>query len=131
MDNPSRLKQKDVKSTRFKLLEQQGRLCAICHFECTDEQAVLDHYHKGGHVRAVLHRGCNALFGRVENNAPRHGLRGEQLIQFLLGAAQYLKDHEVNQTGLLHPTHRTPEEKAARAKKRAKKKRLLAKQQVT
>ena len=101
--------------------------CAVCGFECTEEQAVLDHNHKGGHVRATLHRGCNALLGRIENNAPRHGLRDEQLISFLIGAAKYLETHVENVSGLIHPTHRTPEEKLARAKARAKKKRQAAK----
>jgi hypothetical protein len=124
---PSKLKTKDVKRVRFSLLEKQGMRCGICGYECTEGQAVLDHDHKGGHVREVLHRGCNALLGRLENNAPRHGLKGEQLIAFLLGAAEYLQTHETNVSGLIHPTHRTPEERLARAKARAKKKRQAAK----
>ena len=127
MESPIRLKGKDVKPTRTALLEKQLYRCAICNFDCSLEQAVLDHDHKGGHIRAVLHRGCNALLGRIENNAPRHGLRLEQLIQFLLGAAQYIETHQQNQTALIHPSHKTPEEKVARVKARAKKKREAAK----
>lgn len=129
MDKSLRLRPKDVKTTRARLLESQSFKCAICHYECTQDQAVLDHSHKTGKIRATLHRGCNSLLGRIENNAPRHGLRDEQLIQFLLGTAQYLIDHSTDRTGLFHPTHRTPEEKAETIKKRAKKKRLLAKRQ--
>jgi hypothetical protein len=84
---------------------------------------VLDHDHKGGHIRAVLHRGCNALLGRIENNAPRHGLKTEQLINFLTGAARYIDVHQENRTGLIHPTHKTAEEKEIARKAKAKRKR--------
>lgn len=128
MTDPVRkLKSKEVKTIRQALLAAQGGLCAICKFPCEEEQAVLDHDHKGGHVRAVLHRGCNALLGRVENNAPRHGIRLEQLIAFLAGASVYVDVHRTNQTTLIHPTHFTPEEKAERRKKKAKKARDKAK----
>ncbi len=125
-----KLKYKDIKSTRLALLEQQEYRCAICGLACTIDQAVLDHCHKnttdchknntGGHIRAVLHRGCNALLGRIENNAPRHGIQLQQLIAFLVGASRYIDFHQVNQTGLIHPLHLTPEEKAARRKAKAR-----------
>jgi hypothetical protein len=100
-----KLKAKDVKVARSSFLKQQHYRCAICGHECSEEQAVLDHDHKGGHIRAVLHRGCNALLGRIENNAPRHGLKTEQLIEFLTGAARYIDVHQENRTDLIHPTH--------------------------
>ena len=121
--SPTKLKGKDVKPTRSLLLEKQGFKCAICQQDCSEEQAVLDHDHKGGHVRAVLHRGCNALLGRIENNAPRHGLKLDALIQFLHGAAEYIDVHRENVSGLIHPTHKTPEEKDIARKAKAKRKR--------
>jgi hypothetical protein len=54
-------------------------------------------------------RGCNAFLGRIENNASRHGLRGEQLVKFLLGGAAYLDLHRVNVIGLVHPTWFSPD----------------------
>lgn len=127
MSDPIKLKQKQVKETRLKLLEAQGWVCALCKQSCDEEQAVLDHCHKGGHIRAVLHRGCNALLGRIENNAPRHGIRLEQLIAFLAGASNYVDVHRSDQTGLIHPTHFTAEEKIERRKAKAKKARAKAK----
>jgi hypothetical protein len=118
-----KLKAKDVKVARSAFLKQQQYKCAICGYDCTEEQAVLDHDHKGGHIRAVLHRGCNALLGRIENNAPRHGLKTEQLINFLTGAARYIDVHQENRTGLIHPTHKTAEEKEIARKAKAKRKR--------
>ena len=123
MLTPIKLKGKDVSRTRMKLLEEQQFKCALCQYPCTEQQAVLDHDHKGGHIRAVLHRGCNALLGRIENNAPRHGLKLEQLIPFLHGCAQYVENHVENRSGLIHPTHKTPEEKIEARKVRAKRKR--------
>lgn len=105
------------------MLESQGYTCAICHLPCDEEKAVLDHCHKGGHVRAVLHRSCNSLLGKLENNAPRYGMTKEQLIAFVNGAAEYLSVHQENQTGLIHPTFFTAEEKVERRKARAKKQR--------
>lgn len=129
MTQSPKLKTTGVKPLRAQLLEQQGGRCAICGYECSSDEAVLDHDHKGGHVRAVLHRGCNALLGRVENNAPRHGIRLEQLIAFLAGASKYIDDHRENISGWIHPTHFTPEEKAERRKAKAKKAREAAKKQ--
>lgn len=67
-------------------------------------------------MRAVLHNGCNALLGKVENNYKRYGVR--DLSAFLYNAAPYLQAHVSNRTGLLHPTHKTDEEK--RDKRNAK-----------
>jgi len=124
---PTKLKTTGVKKTRTLMHEQQGGFCAICNLVCTPEEAVLDHCHKGGHVRAVLHRSCNSLLGKVENGAPRYGMKPAQLIAFLHGAGNYLSTHAANQTALIHPTHFTPEEKAERRKLKTKRARVKAK----
>jgi DNA-binding sugar fermentation-stimulating protein len=124
---PIKLKSTGIKKVRLDLLGSQNYKCAICNFDCAEDEAVLDHCHKGGHIRAVLHRGCNALLGRVENNAPRHGLKLEQLIAFLAGASAYIDTHRENQTALIHPSHFTAEEKAERRKAKAQKIRAKAK----
>lgn len=127
MNSPLKLKTTGVKKTRLALLESQGGLCSLCSFPCTDEQAVLDHDHKGGHVRAVLHRSCNSLLGKCENNAPRYGMKFEQLVAFLAGAAKYIVTHQENVTGLIHPSHFTAEEKVERRKAKAKRTRAKVK----
>lgn len=121
-----RIKTKEIAGTRTDLLQQQGMLCALCAIDCSADP-VLDHCHKTGAIRAVLHRQCNAYLGRLENNAARHGVRREELSEFLKCAASYLETHSVNQTGLLHPLHLTAEEKLERRKRRAKKSRAAKK----
>ena len=126
MSEPRKLKSAEVKSVRLDLLAKQGYRCAICQHPCTEDEAVLDHCHKGGQIRAVLHRGCNALLGRNENNAPRHGLKLDQLIDFLKGASDFLDLHRSNVSGLIHPGHFTKEEKLAKRKAKAKRAKLKA-----
>jgi hypothetical protein len=122
---PVKLKGKDVKSTRASLLEKQGYKCTLCGRDCTDDQAVLDHDHKGGHIRSVLHRGCNAAEGKIMNSMRRYGIPNP--IEFLENMIRYQQDHATNRTGLIHPLHKTPEEKVAAVKARAKRKRAAAK----
>ena len=122
---PQKLKSKFVKETRLSLLEAQSFKCAICGFDCSEEQAVLDHDHKAGHVRAVLHRGCNAAEGKVMNTLRRCGIKDPTA--FLVGLMAYHVTHAENQTGLIHPAHKTLDEKKLLAKKRAKKRKAIAK----
>ncbi len=58
---------KDVKEVREKLLKEQQGLDAITGLEIPTGKAVLDHCHKTGFVRAVLHRQSNAVLGKIEN----------------------------------------------------------------
>lgn len=124
---PTKLKSTGVAPTRKRLLEEQSGLCAICAEPLSEEKAVLDHDHKGGHVRATIHRDCNIMLGKVENASVRTGMGYDRMIKFLQGAAQYLIDHKENRSGLIHPTHFTPEEKVERRKAKAKRKRAQAK----
>jgi hypothetical protein len=84
--------------------------------------AVLDHDHSTGAVRATLHHSCNALLGKVENNAGRFGVSGH-LMEFCAGLAPYLQRHKTNITGLIHSTHRTEDEKRLKRNADARKKR--------
>jgi hypothetical protein len=76
-------------------------------------------------VRGTLHRSCNSLLGKVENNSARFGVRS--LPEFLHGAAAYLQKHSTNITGLIHPTHKTDDEKRLARNKKAVAKRAAAK----
>lgn len=71
----------------------------------------------------MLHRGCNALLGHIENNCKRNGVTPERLTNLLHNAASYITTYK----NVLHPTHLTPEEKAARTKRKAKRRRENAK----
>lgn len=112
-----------------RILAQNGR-CALCGlpFGTTPPlDPVGDHDHRTGAMRAVLHRGCNSLYGVIENNAPRYGVRS--IAVFANGVGQYQRAHMVNTTGLLHPTHRTEDEK--RIRRNAKARATRAKKKVT
>lgn len=123
--SPQKLKAKDIAQTRTALLEKQGYVCGICGEPCSEEQAVLDHDHKDGHVRETLHRNCNAVEGKIVNAMRRYAIKNPKA--FLEGLVKYHEKHATNQSGLIHPVHKTPEEKAERVKARAKKKRLAIK----
>lgn len=111
----SRLKTTQVKETRLRLLAEQGYVCALCKLPLTEVDAVLDHDHKSGAVRAALHRGCNVLLGQVERGA-RYGVR--DLFAFAHGLGPYMDAHRVNLTGLIHPSHKSADEKKLLAKAR-------------
>jgi hypothetical protein len=114
-----KLKASDVAPTRERLLIEQRGVCALCKLPVKlGVDDVLDHCHTTGAVRATLHRGCNALLGKVENNYKRYGVRN--LGAFLNNANSYLQKHETNQTGLIHPTHKTDDEKRLARNKRAR-----------
>lgn len=112
-----RLTTREVALVRSQLAVQQRNLCAICQGPITARDIpVLDHCHKSGAVRAVLHHSCNALLGKVENNAARFGVK--DLAAFCHGVAKYTQIHKTNITGMLHPTHLTADEKRIKLNKK-------------
>lgn len=113
---PERLKAAGIAAYRELELASQGGLCALCSEPVEPGKAVLDHDHKSGHIRGVLHRGCNALEGNITNALPRNLITPERLRAIFQNWARYHQE----QKDLLHPTHRTQEERKARAKKRAR-----------
>jgi hypothetical protein len=120
-----RLTHSAIKTVRDQQIIQQGNKCALCGLPGVATDPVLDHCHKSGAVRGTLHRSCNALLGKVENNAARFGVRS--LPAFLHGAGKYLQIHTTNITGLIHPTHKTEDEKRIARNKKAVQRRAAAK----
>jgi hypothetical protein len=120
-----KLKYSEIAAVRQELLLKQKRVCGVCRGLIADEDAVLDHDHDTGAIRGVLHRSCNALLGKIENNYRRYGVKN--LAAFLQGAPSYLQKHQTNRTGLLHPTHKTPEEKRLARNEKARKARAARK----
>lgn len=112
-------KPKDIKPLREQFLQEQLGLCALCKEPVSPEDAVLDHCHKTGYLRSVLHRGCNCYIGSMENNLARNKITPERLANILANFQTY--KHLTKP--ILHPTHLTPEERKERAKKRAKRRR--------
>jgi hypothetical protein len=72
-----------------------------------------------------LHRGCNALLGKLENNWQRFGVKN--LAAFMHGVGPYLAKHTTNITGMTHPTHKTADEKRLATNAKARKKRAAVK----
>ena len=120
-----KLKASEVAACRATLLDEQESHCMLCCDRILPEDAVLDHDHKTGHVRGVLHRGCNAMLGHVENNRARNMLKDARLWRWLRGVERYLTADHTSRP--LHPTHRTPDEKVERTKKLAAKRRAAKK----
>lgn len=120
----TRLSVAQVRAVRVSLAAKQNNRCALCQGQLGIKaplDPVLDHDHRTGAVRGVLHRGCNSLLGKVENNAARYGVR--DVFAFCSGLATYLRAHLTNITGYLHPTHRTEDEKRLLRNMRARKSR--------
>jgi hypothetical protein len=113
----NRIKPKDIKPLRTQWLIEQKGLCALCQEPIAEGEAVLDHCHKTGQLRAVLHRGCNAYIGSLENNQKRNQITTRRLAKILAGFTAYVQTLKP----ILHSTYRTAEERAERAKNRAQK----------
>ncbi len=120
-----KLKASEVAAYRATALEEQGGHCMLCCDRVSPDDAVLDHDHKTGHVRGVLHRGCNAMLGHIENNRARNMLKDARLRRFLSGVWTYITADHTSRP--LHPTHRSADEKRERANKLARKRRATKK----
>lgn len=113
-----KLKFTEIKEFREKQLAVQNQKCMLCQEEIDPTEAVLDHNHKNGAIRGVLHRGCNAFLGKIENSLQRNRISPTRLTSILKTAQKYIDSDLMT----LHPTYKTAEEKKARiAKKRRKK----------
>lgn len=111
----NKLRPKQVPQYREDLLHKQNGCCALCGEIIEPGKAVLDHDHKTGHIRGVLHRGCNAMEGVIANNMARNLMTWTRLLALF----ENIQAYQAQQQPELHPTHRTPEERKLRAKKRA------------
>ena len=114
-----RLKTSQVQSVRDKLKVLQGNKCAICgHPFSVRDGPALDHDHKTGVIRGVLHLSCNQAEGRIKSKASL-GHRGISPEKYTIGLGKYLEKHQRPQTKLLHPSHLTEDEKRIKRNKRA------------
>ena len=104
-----KLKHSEIRDWRIRQLGTQDYFCALCGDSIEPTEAVLDHDHKTGLLRQVLHRGCNSMLGKIENNMPRSKMTIERLSVFTTNLIEYItKQH----TEVLHPTYKTKEERA-------------------
>lgn len=126
-----RISNNEIKHTRQRALKVNS-VCPLCGTHIEEDDAVLDHDHKTGECRGILHRGCNALLGKIENGRVLNGLTDDVRFEtYCRNLMEYIKNAKM---GFLHPTHRTDREKKElqkkRARKRAAEKRKEAKQKV-
>lgn len=108
-----KLKQKDLKEYRSNLLREQKGICPLCKHKIKDKEAVLDHDHKTGLCRRVLHRRCNAIEGKFANWFRSYGHPNGVCPSVILPAIVDYWDADYSGS-VLHPTHKTPKDKAIR-----------------
>ena len=111
------------------MLKEQNGNCAICGQPIEAGKEVLDHCHKTGVVRGVLHRGCNSMLGVIENNAPRYELTNPvRMERFLRNLTAYRRAYTSVTNPLIHPTFKTVDEKRDLRNARARRTRAKAKE---
>lgn len=120
-----RLTAKALKEYRERQWLAQDKRCALTGYSISLEQAVVDHDHKTGHIRGVIHRGANSVLGKIENSYRRYGMSLPMVYAMGRGLEQYLEqDHLWNP---VYPSHRTEDEKRERRNALARKRRAEAK----
>ena len=109
-----------LSAAKLKPLRDAATTCALCGERFTTANPpVVDHCHKTGHIRGVLHRGCNAMLGVIENGRPRYQLLNDKRLHVLLSkiVPYLIKNYSDND---IYPTFRTDDEKRLLKNKRAR-----------
>lgn len=128
-----------VRAVTLKLLKEQDGMCLVCAkpIDITKKGTVgdgpaLDHCHRTGFIRGVLHRSCNGGIGRAESVIGRWVTGSMQdeaaIVQDMQRMVDYLKRPN---TDLLYYTFKTPEEQAQAQKLKARKARARRKARET
>lgn len=85
-------------ATHVRMYHEQGRRCAICHFEPADRyDLAIDHDHGTGHVRGLLCGNCNTGLGFFKDDVAALGR-----------AAEYLQVDRSDAPKVHVPTQRAP-----------------------
>lgn len=131
MTAPRKIPRGSLKAYAIGLLRtKQGGNCAVCGLAIdltvkgNKSDYVVDHDHKTGMIRGILHRSCNGAEGKVLNAAGRWGAGGtdlDKVIPFMEKLVAYWKHHYYFPSGVIYPDHKTDEEKAAAARVKANK----------
>lgn len=125
----NRIKTKDIPDVKQDLLEKQNYLCGICGNDLSGYQGrdiCLDHCHTTGHIRGVLCRNCNGVEGKVYKLANR-AKQGHAILVWLKRMIKYVEKHQKTPSGIIHPTHKTEDEKRLLRNKKARERRAKKK----
>lgn len=117
-----RIKAKDLLGIKARLIEAQGGLCPLCGGSLrgiNPVNAVVDHCHDKGYIRAVLHRGCNSVEGKVKRLIIGFGKTSDPRI-FLRNLLDYWENHKTPKTPWIHHTFKSGEEKRAARNKQSR-----------
>ena len=118
----TKVKQADLPAIKQKLLAEQNGLCLFCGRDLTRTpplNRVADHDHVTGIIRGVAHRGCNGAEGKILAALRYTGLKSKKEIAKLLEGLIKVWTNPPN-SGLIYPTHKTPNEKRLARNKKAR-----------
>jgi hypothetical protein len=123
----TKFKRTELPIIRKELISKQNGICPVCGKDLTRtavKNLVVDHDHSTGIVRAVLHRNCNALEGKVSRLLRTWG-RAKNLLEVINTLERLIafwKLHSTPQTEWIYYNHKTAAEKRAayNAKRRRK-----------
>lgn len=126
-----RIKTSELEGIREEKAKYQQGKCALCDIDLKTVRACLDHDHKTGFIRDVLCLNCNGIEGKIFNLC-RRAKRDMTEAGYLMRIMEYWGTHSVRAdvfggNGLLiHPSHKTPEEKRLARNKKARDRRRMA-----
>ncbi len=112
-----------IRIIRERVLREQNNVCPICANRIRVDEAVLDHDHVSGRVRAVLHRNCNVGEAKLERLVRRYfalDVKDQKSREIVLSLmASMMTFWEVDYSGNpYHPGHKFPEHKRIQSLKK-------------
>lgn len=129
VDTPRKLAQKEMKEVKLELMKRQNYICPLCKRKLLAKEiskVALDHCHDTGYIRGVLHMRCNRAEGAVKTalrtwcgapDTPKGTLKTIDSLR------DYLNASIENPILLIYPKHKTKQELAIAAAKKALKQR--------
>ena len=116
----------EVSAIREQISAKQKHICPLCGSSLKQKRPAMDHDHETGFLRGVLCVNCNGMEGKIKHYATR--AKGNlTFIEWLKNLMQYYEYHSTPRYPLLHPEHKTEEQKRLDRNKKARQRRAKAK----